>query len=127
MKALSLFANVGIAETYLSDIGIDVVVANEIDKERAAFYSHLYPKCNMICGDITDSQVKEKIILEAKQANVDLVLATPPCQGMSIAGKTKWGNEGENTEDARNIKHHTKQKCFINLSFCKFSTLRQFP
>ena len=86
MNALSLFANVGIAEAYLHDIGLNVVVANELLEERARFYSHLYPECNMICGDITDSQVKEKIILEAKQANVDLILATPPCQGMSIAG-----------------------------------------
>ena len=29
VKALSLFANVGIAETYLSELGIDVIVANE--------------------------------------------------------------------------------------------------
>lgn len=35
MNALSLFANVGIAETYLQDIGIDVVVANELDEQRA--------------------------------------------------------------------------------------------
>ena len=54
MKALSLFANVGIAETYLKEIGLDVVVANELEIERANFYRHLYPECNMICGDITD-------------------------------------------------------------------------
>ncbi len=41
MNALSLFANVGIAETYLSDIGINVVVANEIDEQRSKFYKHL--------------------------------------------------------------------------------------
>ena len=29
IKGLSLFANVGIAETYLKDVGIDIVVANE--------------------------------------------------------------------------------------------------
>ena len=28
IKAMSLFANVGIAETYLKEIGIDVVLAN---------------------------------------------------------------------------------------------------
>ena len=42
IKALSLFANVGIAESYLEEIGIDVVVANEIDPKRTAFYSHVY-------------------------------------------------------------------------------------
>lgn len=35
IKALSLFANVGVAESYLRDVGVDVVVANElIEKER---------------------------------------------------------------------------------------------
>lgn len=41
INALSLFANVGVAETYLSEIGVDVVVANEIDAQRAKFYKHL--------------------------------------------------------------------------------------
>lgn len=40
MKALSLFANVGIAETYLSEIGLDVVVANEIEEDMS--YQKLY-------------------------------------------------------------------------------------
>ena len=43
MKALSLFSNVGIAETYLEEVGVDVVVANELLEQRARFYKHLYP------------------------------------------------------------------------------------
>lgn len=86
MKALSLFANVGIAETYLSEIGLDVVVANEKEEKRAEFYRHLYPECNMICGDITDKKVFATIIEKSKQEGVEFLLATPPCQGMSIAG-----------------------------------------
>ena len=38
IKGLSLFANVGIAETYLHQVGIDIVVANELLPERARFY-----------------------------------------------------------------------------------------
>jgi site-specific DNA-cytosine methylase len=43
MNGLSLFANVGIAETYLHKVGVDIVVANELLEERAKFYRHLYP------------------------------------------------------------------------------------
>ena len=86
MKALSLFANVGVAETYLADIGLDVVVANELEEKRAKFYSHLYPKCDMVCGDITNEDVYKEIISKSKARNVEFILATPPCQGMSIAG-----------------------------------------
>ena len=30
MKVLSLFANIGVAEAYLRDLGIEVAVANEL-------------------------------------------------------------------------------------------------
>ncbi|SHI17495.1 DNA cytosine methyltransferase [Sporanaerobacter acetigenes] len=86
MKALSLFANVGIAETYLEEIGIDVVIANELITERANFYRHLYPNCNMIDGDITDESIFNQIIENSQKEKIDLIIATPPCQGMSIAG-----------------------------------------
>lgn len=86
IKGLSLFSNVGMAETYLKDVGIDIAVANELLPERAKFYSHLYPECNMITGDITNEGVFENIFACAIKENVDFIIATPPCQGMSIAG-----------------------------------------
>ena len=91
IKAVSLFANVGIAETYLSEIGIDVIVANEIDPRRVALYRHLYPDTKMIEGDITSEEIKDQIVTYATENGVELLLATPPCQGMSTAGKMdKW-------------------------------------
>ena len=87
INGLSLFANVGIAETYLEEAGVKIVVANELLKERADFYSHLYPDCKMIQGDITDGNIYNRIIEESKKKKVDFIIATPPCQGMSLAGK----------------------------------------
>lgn len=87
LKGLSLFANVGIAETYLKESGIDIVVANELLEERADFYRHLYPETNMITGDITDEAVFDEVIDAAKACKVNFIIATPPCQGMSLAGK----------------------------------------
>lgn len=86
MKALSLFANVGVAEAYLADIGIDVVVANELEENRSRFYRHLYPACEMICGDIKNEEIFNHIIKMSIKNSVEFILATPPCQGMSIAG-----------------------------------------
>ena len=96
VKALSLFANVGIAESYLDKENIDVVIANELEPKRAEFYSYLYPNTNMIVGDITSKAIKDKIINEAKKQKVDLIMATPPCQGMSTVGK-KDKNDVRNT------------------------------
>ncbi len=86
MKGLSLFANVGIAETYLDDIGINIVLANELLENRCKFYKHLHPSCNVICGDITDKNIFDLIINEARKESIDFIIATPPCQGMSLAG-----------------------------------------
>ena len=87
IKAISLFSNVGIAETYFADVGIEVVVANELVDKRARFYKHLYPNVNMICGDITDKDVFDSVINEVVNKKVDMLIATPPCQGMSCAGR----------------------------------------
>lgn len=86
LKGLSLFANVGIAEAYMKDIGVDIKVANELDPKRSRFYQEVYPDTHMICGDITDDKIRDEIIAEAISEGVDFVMATPPCQGMSEAG-----------------------------------------
>ena len=43
LRALPLFANIGVAEAYLREIGIDVVVANEFVEKRAQLYQAIYP------------------------------------------------------------------------------------
>ena len=87
MKILSLFANIGVAEAYLEDVGFDVVVANELIERRANSYSEIYPGTKMICGDITDDAVFQNIVNTSVNAGVDILMATPPCQGMSTAGQ----------------------------------------
>lgn len=96
IKAMSLFANVGIAESYLSEENISVVIANELELKRAKFYSHLYPKTDMVVGDITDDKIKNELINKAKKEKINLIMATPPCQGMSTVGK-------KDKNDIRNI------------------------
>ena len=86
LKGLSLFANVGIAEAYMESIGVDILIANEIDVDRARFYQEVYPNSHMICGDVTNDEVREAIVREALDKKVDFIIATPPCQGMSEAG-----------------------------------------
>ena len=92
MNCLTLFSNVGIDEIYLKDHGINVVVANEIEKDRAEFYRKLHPDVKMIQGDINDKKVFNKVLKYAKEKNCELVIATPPCQGMSIANATRAKN-----------------------------------
>lgn len=86
INGLSLFANVGIAETYLKDVGVNIVIANELLEERAEFYRYIYPECMMIQGDITNEKIFSFIAAQSIEKKVEFILATPPCQGMSLAG-----------------------------------------
>lgn len=86
-RALSLFSSAGLAETYFEKHGISVKVASELLPERAKFYQHLYPQVIMFQGDMTTKQNFENIIRVAQEQKCDFILATPPCQGMSTAGK----------------------------------------
>ena len=86
MKGLSLFASAGIGEAYLSEIGLDIVVSNELIRRRSDLHQKLYPNCHSITGDITKSAIFEQVMNEAE--GVDFLLASPPCQGMSWIGKT---------------------------------------
>lgn len=90
VKGISLFSNVGIGEMYLKDVGIDIVVANEINKDRSRFYRNVYPECDLIVGDIYEKY--NEIIKKAKEKKCKFLIATPPCQGMSIAGKRDYSD-----------------------------------
>lgn len=86
-RALSLFSSAGVAETYFEKHGISVKVAAELLPERVKIYRHLYPSVNMIEGDITDKEIFDNIIVTAQEEKCNFLIATPPCQGMSTAGK----------------------------------------
>lgn len=96
IKGTSLFCNVGIAETYLKRNNIEIVVANELLSDRAKFYKFSYPETDIITGDITDDKIFNEIVEKSKEAKIEFLLATPPCQGMSVAGKM-------NEHDPRNL------------------------
>ncbi|MBP8708232.1 MAG: DNA (cytosine-5-)-methyltransferase [Caldisericia bacterium] len=87
IKGTSLFANIGISETYFKRNGIDIVLANELIQKRCDFYRFLYPDVEMVCGDINDEKIFKKLVSSHIKKKADFLIATPPCQGMSIAGK----------------------------------------
>ena len=89
MRAISLFSSAGIGELLLQRDKIDFVLANELLEKRANCYHFWYPKTKMLVGDITNPEIKNEIIVTANKAKAKLLLATPPCQGLSTLGKNK--------------------------------------
>lgn len=96
LKILSMFSSAGISETYFEDIGLEVKVANELVSERADYYRRLHPNTNMIQGDIVDKEIYDKVISESKKCGVNMIISTPPCQGMSTLGKKQYYNDARN-------------------------------
>lgn len=91
MNALSLFSNVGFGEFYLKQLGVNVVLANELLEPRCSLYSRFHPTTRCIHGDISSPKYRDLIIKSCLTHNdpIDLVIATPPCQGMSGANALK--------------------------------------
>ena len=87
MNGMSLFSSAGIAEMYFEKIGINIKYSNEIDPIRSRFFKSLYPKTEVITGDIQKDEIKYNLIEKAK--GLDFLIATPPCQGFSTLGVTK--------------------------------------
>lgn len=101
IKAASLFSGAGIGEYYLKELGIDIVLANEVVKSRAIAHSLIYPACEMVTDDITKDSIQGEIVRKCKAENVNLIIATPPCQGVSTAGSNK--QEDKLFKDPRNF------------------------
>lgn len=94
MTAISLFSSAGIGDLALNSVGFDVLVANELISERAEIFKCNYPETSTLVGDIWKNE--NKIIEEANRRlagrTLDVLFATPPCQGMSKNGRGKLLN-----------------------------------
>lgn len=90
LNAISLFSSSGIGDLGLQANGIETVVACELLKERMSLFQNNYPNTKCFCGDIWKMQSD---IVNYYNNNYDsapfLILATPPCQGMSANGMGK--------------------------------------
>lgn len=89
IKAISVFSSAGIGELLLKNTNVEVVAANELLPKRAECYSHFYPNTDMYCGDITLEETQDYMVSAAQKRGAKMLIATPPCQGLSTLGKNK--------------------------------------
>lgn len=103
---ISLFSSAGVGCIGFNLEKFDCIATAELLPKRLEIQKH-----NQVCstsdgyilGDLTDLEVQNKVLrvakiwtLKNKKEHVDVVVATPPCQGMSIA------NHKKNNELSRN-------------------------
>lgn len=99
---ISLFSCAGVGCFGFKKAGFECIATNELI-ERRLNVQKFNNKCRFesgyICDDITTDQTKEKIFAEINRwkklgnDRVDVLVATPPCQGMSVANHKKAENE----------------------------------
>ena len=131
---ISLFSSAGVGCYGFSQEGFDCVATVEIINRRLDVQRHnnkcLYSS-GYIADDITKKNTKEKIFSEIdlwklKQGlkEVDVVLATPPCQGMSVANHKKRDELARNSLVVESIKlvDEIRPKIFIFASIKLFAS-----
>lgn len=102
LSYVSLFSSAGIGCYGFKKEGFDCIVTNELIPRRMDIqrYNHkcLYDS-GYIVGDISSSDIQQKILSEINQwksigdREIDVLIATPPCQGMSVANHKKNDEE----------------------------------
>lgn len=102
ISAISLFSCIGVSEYYLEGCGINILCAADIDKSRCQVHKVLYPKVSVVCGDITIADTKQAIFNSVANQTIDLIISTPPCQGLSTVGKNRKLDSLLNSRDKRN-------------------------
>jgi DNA (cytosine-5)-methyltransferase 1 len=91
LTAISLFASSGIGDLALRASGGEVLVANEFRSDRAELFERNYPETKMFCGDIRElgKEITSETLRRLEGRELDVLFATPPCQGMSKNGRGK--------------------------------------
>ena len=103
MTYISLFSSAGIGCYGFKEAGFECIATNELISRRLEIQRH-NKKCKYesgyICGDITLDETKALLRDEIsmwerreKLKRVGVVIATPPCQGMSVANHKKKDTE----------------------------------
>ena len=129
---ISLFSSAGVGCYGFKQEGFECIATNEMLERRLNVQRH-NDKCRYesgyIAGDITKSETQRRIIgeLDSWKKNrgvkeLDVLIATPPCQGMSVANHKKGDELLRNSLVVESIKLVSK----LNPRFFIFENVRAF-
>lgn len=68
-------------ENFKTAIGLD------FEKSAIDTFKYNFKQAVGICGDITNKEIKDKVVNLAKELKVNMIIGGPPCQGFSLKGK----------------------------------------
>lgn len=87
-KYISLFSGGGIGDIGFRNAGYIPIVMNEKEENRAEILKSNYPDTDIVVGDISThiEEIYEKAMRKLEDERLFMLVATPPCQGMSKNG-----------------------------------------
>tara|TARA_R110002126_G_C10426951_1_gene497859 strand:+ start:292 stop:1464 length:1173 start_codon:yes stop_codon:yes gene_type:complete len=114
LNYVSLFSSAGIGCFGLKMAGFTCVATSELIPRRINIQKENH-KCKYptgyICGDLTNPVIHDQLFNEIavfkkkeKIKHIDLIIATPPCQGMSVTNHKKNDELGRNSLVVESIK-----------------------
>ena len=86
MNCFELFAGCGGLGKGFHEEGFNIVVANELEENIAVTYKYNFKDTNVIVGDITKKEIKDKVKKNFKNKHCDVILGGPPCVAYSMSG-----------------------------------------
>lgn len=129
---ISLFSSAGVGCFGFKENGFECIATNELLSKRLKIQEH-NQKCRYetgyLDGDITSLEVQNQLFTEIEMwkkkhhvSEPDIIIATPPCQGMSVANHKKNDELGRNSLVVESIKITKK----VNPRFFVFENVRAF-
>lgn len=122
---MSLFSSAGVGCYGFKEMGFKCVATVELLEKRLKIQKY-NNKCLLdsgyICGDMTQTETQDKVFEQLELWNncygvsdLDVLIATPPCQGMSVANHKKSNEIGRNSLVVESIKTTKKilPKAFV--------------
>ena len=129
---ISLFSSAGVGCYGFKQNGFECIATNEILTKRLkiqAFNNKCKYDTGYLDGDISTKEIKNKLFSEIKKwqtehkiSDPDVIVATPPCQGMSVANHKKNEELTRNSLVVESIKI-TKE---VNPKIFIFENVRAF-
>jgi len=86
LTAIDLFCGAGGLSKGFEKAGFKILIANDNWHPAIETFRMNHPDAIIIEGDITDTEIKDRII-ELADRKVDVIIGGPPCQAYSMAGK----------------------------------------
>ena len=90
LNVIDLFAGAGGISIGFMNAGYNVLLDADFDSAVAKTHKHNFPEIPFVHGDLSDPLIEKQVFKTVGDAEVDIIVGGPPCQGFSMFGKRRF-------------------------------------